>query len=107
MIVIAVLHLDIHPRLGHPSGDLTELTGLALAQALDEDIPHGNDADACGCEDLARLLAVLEEKVCDSHAAGEEDSATFDAHPGPAQGLAHVGERARPVLQLDGQILHR
>jgi hypothetical protein len=102
MIVVAVLDFDVHARVGHPSGDFAQLTGLALTQSLNEHIANGQHADPCRQQGCACHFAVCEEKVSDAI----EDAAAFDAHAGTAERLPHFGERAGVVLESDGQVLH-
>jgi hypothetical protein len=40
-------------------------------------------------------------------ASGQEDTAAFDAHTRTPQRLAHLGQRAGPVLERDLQVPHR
>src|SRR5450755_323230 len=93
MIVIAVLHLDVHAGIGHATRDLAELSRLALPQPDDHNVVLSNDADSRRLERLASRRAILEQKVRDAF----EDAAAFDAHTGAAEGFAQPGEGAGPV----------
>src|SRR5688572_12976895 len=101
MIVVAVHHLDIDPRLGHASRDLSELSGFVLFQTLHEDFSIRDNANPGGLERVASGEAVREEKVRDAGSVVYEDPATFDADTGAAKGLAHFRECAGTILELD------
>ena len=49
---------------------------------------------------------VLEQEMGDALAVHDPGAAALDAHPGAAERLSHLGERAGPVFQRDRQILH-
>jgi hypothetical protein len=83
-----------------------ELAGALLIQLLDEDLAIGQDADARRGERSTGGCAVLDQEVRDAAAVHGKSAAALDADAGAAEGLAHLGERARPVLELDGQIPH-
>jgi hypothetical protein len=71
-----------------------------LVQSQQHDVAHGNDADACGFEYSTRRLAIDKQKVCHPATVDGEHAAAFDRDSRAAECLAHVGERARPVVEL-------
>lgn len=106
MIVVAVLHTDIHPRLSHPPRDLAELTRLTLTQSLDDHIVLLNDANARSVERFACCSGVTEKEVRDADAFDDEHPTALDAHSCTAERLAHFRERAGPIIELDAEIFH-
>ena len=102
MIVIAVLHFDVHSALSHAPRDFAELSRLGLTQTLHEYFILADDADSGGIERLPGGIAIGEEKVRDA----VEHTAPFDAHAGAAERFSHFRERAGAILERDGQILH-
>jgi hypothetical protein len=110
MIVIAIEDFDIDSSVGHPAGELTELTGLRLVETLDEDLVYRDDFDAGRFERRASSFAVFEEKVRDSASAvgGMDDprAAAFDADASASEGVAHVGQRTGMIFEGDGEIVH-
>src|SRR6266850_2563601 len=100
--MIAVYDFDIHTRLCHSARDLAELPGFRLVEFLHKDVSFFKDADAGRFECFASSASVYEEKVGDADAIDDEGAATFDADSSSSQRLAHLGQRARAVLQRDG-----
>lgn len=106
MIVIAVLHAHIHPRLGHPARDLPELSRLILPQPQRDHIALFDHLNARRNECLTRRTSVVEEKVGDADAVGDEHATPFDAHSRTAKRFAHVGESAGTIVEMNGQVFH-
>lgn len=107
MIVVAVEDFDVDAGAGHAAGELAELSRFGLIEALDQDVVHGEDLDACRFERIARCVAIFKEKVSDSAAIDHPRSAAFDAHAGAAEGVAHIGECAGTIVEEDGEIFHQ
>lgn len=91
VIVVAVKDLDVDACLGHPARDLAELTWFSLVQPQDDSVANFQNVDACRFERLASGHSILKEKVSDALPVDYEGAATFDAHSGAAQRLAHLG----------------
>ena len=106
VIVVAVKDLDVDARLGHPSRDLAELTWFSLVQSQDDDVAYFQNVNARRFERFASGLSILEEKVS-ALTVDYEGATTFDAHPGAAQRLAHLGQRAGSISQRNRQIYER
>ncbi len=106
MTVVAVDDLDVDAGLGHSARDLAELTWLGLVQSLHEHLPFFLNANARRFERPASSGPILEEEVSDALAVDDEGASALDAHPGVAQGVAHLGQCARSVFQHDRKILH-
>ena len=106
MVMVAVQHLDVDSRLGHPSGEQTELTGHLLLQSLNQHFPFGEHRDPGRFEGPSGGSAIGKQEVGDAPAVHHPGSPALDADPGAAQRLAHVRERAGPVFQEDRQVLH-
>jgi len=102
MIVIAVLHLDVHAGVAHAPRHLTELSRLALPQPQRNDFAHAQNANAGAFEDALRRVAVVKKKVRD---AGP-DAASLDADACGAEGFAHFREGAGAMVESDGEIVH-
>jgi len=101
MIVVAVLDLDVDARVRHPARDLSELAGLVLPQALNQDLVYSADANPYGLERTTRRFAVLDQEMRDTNTSREKRTSPFDAHPSVAERFAHARELAGPVLELD------
>ena len=106
MFVVAVKDFDIHACLGHAAGDLAELARFSLVHSLNEDVSLFQNPDACPCECAASGGSVRKEEVSHSLAVNHEGAATLNADAGAAQGVAHLGQSARPVFKCNRQILH-
>src|SRR5262249_53841004 len=107
MIMIAVQPLDIHAGLGHAPGQHAELAWNRLLEPLHDDGALLDHLDAGGLESAPRRGAVGEEEVRRALPSHHPRAAALDAHAGPPERFAHLGEGARTILQCDGQILHR
>ena len=101
MGMVAVQNLDVDASLCHPAREPTELTGHVLLQPLNEHVPFREDLDARRFQRLAGGGSVREEEMSDPFAAYDPGPSAFDAHPGAAQGLSHIGESAGSVFQGD------
>lgn len=104
--MVAVENLDVHAGLGHPARELPELAGEVLPESLQKHLALSDDADVGGLERRPRSGTVLEQEVADGSALGDPCSATLGAHPGAAQRVSHVGQRARAVVKGDLEIVH-
>jgi hypothetical protein len=102
IVVIAVLHFDVHAGIGESTRELSQLPGLTLTKPRDEHVARGEDADARGFEYVARDSAVGEQKVRDT----APHAASFNTHAGSPESFAHFRERSGPVFESDSQILH-
>lgn len=91
MIVVAVEDFDVDAGVGHAAGELAELAGFGLIEALDEDVVDRENLDARGFERIVRGVAVLKQKVRDAAAVDDPGAAAFDAHAGAAERVAHFG----------------
>ena len=60
IVVIAVLHLDVHSGVRHPARQRAELTGLALAETQGDDLAFSDYPNPRSFESLARRFAILE-----------------------------------------------
>src|SRR5262249_54483918 len=105
-VVVAVESLDIDACHGDAPRDLPELSGHGLTQAQHDHIALRQDGDPGGLERAARRRAVGEEEVGDTAALDGEGAAALDRDAGAAPRLAHGGERAGAIRELDGQVLH-
>src|SRR6202140_5774997 len=106
--MVAVHHLDVDSGLGHAAGDLAELARFRLVEPLHQDLSLREDFDPRPLERLAGGGAIREEEVRHPDPVGDEDSTALDARPCPPQGLPHLGQGPRPVLERDAQVLpHR
>ena len=94
--------LDAHAGGGHATGEFSELPRLALTELLNEYVTLRNDANARRIERSARRSAIGEEEV----RRAVSDTASFDAHPGTAERLAHLRESTGTVVERDGQVFH-
>src|SRR5206468_546820 len=101
-IVVAVLHFDVDAGGGHAPGKFSELPRLALMELLNQHVTLRNDANARRIERGAGRGTVGEEEV----RRAVPYTASFDAHAGAAERLAHLRERAGTVFERDGQVLH-
>ena len=106
VIVVAVLHLDVHARIGHGAAELAELAGLVLPEALQEHRSHRGDVHADAVEHSLSLRTVLEEEVRDAATLDDPRAAAFDAHAGRAERLAHACELAGLVGEDDLDVVH-
>lgn len=106
MLVVAVEDLDVDARCRHLAGELTQLAGFPLTQALDHHVALAEDAQTSRHEGRAGDDGVLDEKVTDPSAIDDKGTAPFDADPGLTQRLTHGCKGSRVILELDGQILH-
>lgn len=79
-----------------------ELSGHVLLQSLNEDFPFPEDSDPSCLERLASGCSVREEEMGDAAALHHPSLAAFDAHSGATQGLSHLGQSTRSVVQRDG-----
>src|ERR1051326_546316 len=102
VIVIAVLHFDVHAGVGHPARDLAELSRLILTQLLHEHVVLADDVDTGAIERRACGARIVEKKVRDS----AEHTAAFDADAGVAEDFAHLGESTGAIVECDREILH-
>jgi hypothetical protein len=57
-------------------------------------------------ECLTSGAAVGEQKVGYAAPIHDPRASAFDAHTRPAQGFAHVGERAGSILEFNRQVFH-
>src|SRR5208337_2953600 len=96
----------VDARLGHAACDFAELTRLLLVQPLDKHVSLFQHADACRFERAAGGGPVFEQEMRYTLAVNHERAPTLDAHSGVAQSIAHLGERAGPVLKRDGEVFH-
>jgi hypothetical protein len=60
IVVIAVLHLDVHSGIGHLARQPPELTGLALAQTQCDDLAFSDYSYPGSLESFARRFAIFE-----------------------------------------------
>ena len=105
--MVAVLRLNIDPGFGKRPGDGAELARSPLSEAADEDRPDRCGSNARPGQRLAGGLAVLDQEMGAANAGDGEDPAAFQAHVGSAQGFTEVGESARFVRQINGNVEHR
>src|SRR5687768_11344326 len=106
MVVVAVQHLDIDSRLGHPAGEQAELPGHVLLQTLNQDLPLREHLDPGRFESPAGGGAIGNQEMGDAPAVHDPGSSALDAHARTTQRLSHLRERAGPVFQDDRQVLH-
>jgi len=106
VIVVAVEDFDVDARVGHPPRELSELTGPALVQTLDDDLTFVKNLDARGLESPARGGAVLEEEVGDTETVDDEGASSLDAHARTPKGIAHGGQGTWAIVECNRQILH-
>ena len=57
-------------------------------------------------EPFAGGAPIVEEKVRYTLAVDHQCASTLDTDSGASQGIAHLGERAGPVLKRDGEVFH-
>src|SRR5687768_10244694 len=105
--MVAVLRLDVDPGFGERPGDSAELAWYPLLEAADEDRPDRCGPHAGPSQSLPGSLAVLDQEMGAANAGDGEDPAAFQAHAGSAQGFTEVGESARFVRQINGNVEHR
>jgi len=101
MIMIAVEDLDVDAILGHPAGQLPELSRDGLVEALRDDLSHTRDADARRFKGVPCGVAIFEQEVGYSLTLDDERSTALHAHAPASQRLTHLRQRARPVVQGD------
>ncbi|MDP1861950.1 MAG: hypothetical protein Q8K82_25040 [Gemmatimonadaceae bacterium] len=101
MIMVTVQDFDVDARFGHSAREQTELTGHVLLQSLNEHFPFREDLDASRFQRLASGRSVREEEMGYALAVRDPGPSAFDAHPGAAQSLSHVGKSAGSVFQSD------
>ncbi len=106
VIVIAVYDFDIDAGIGHAAREGPELPRLRLSQAQRNDVTLLGNANARGSQRSGSIGAVVEKKMRDAASVNAKDTPTLDAHAGSPERVAHLGERARPVVEDDLQILH-
>lgn len=106
MLVIAVLHADVHTSLSHPARDLSELSRLVLTQSQHHDLALFDNANAGILERLSRRTSIREKKVRDADAVRHEHAAAFDTHSGTAKRLTHFGECTRTIVECNLEIDH-
>jgi len=102
MIVIAVLHANVFPGVGHATREETELAGLRLIESLNHDVILFDDANASVFECASRGGGIGEEKMRDAvpHAAA------FDADAGAAEHFTYFRERAGTIVELNAEVFH-
>jgi hypothetical protein len=105
--VVAVQHLNVDARLSHAPRQHPELPWHRLVQPLHDHLPLRQHADPCRLERCARGASVLGQEVGDAAAVHDPGAAAFDAHTRAPQRLAHLGQRARTVFELDREVDHR
>src|SRR5262245_21297760 len=107
MVVVAVQDLDIDAGLRHAPGQHAELAGNRLLEPLHDHLALGEHLDAGRLERAPGRGAVCKEKVCPACGPHDPCATALDAHSGATERFAHVRERTRSILELDGQIPHQ
>src|SRR5690348_15683380 len=98
MVMIAILHLDVHTRIPQAASKFTELTWFTLIETNHKRGPSREDTDAGILERSTCGHAICEQEVSDPLAVGEEHASAFDAHSGPAKRLTHLRQGAWSVV---------
>ena len=106
MGMVTIEDLDVDAGLGHATRQAPELPRLLLIQTHREDLAIRQDPDPGVVERAPRALDVRDEEMRKATAGAYKRAAAFNTHPCGAERLAHLGERARPVRQLNRQISH-
>ncbi len=106
VIVVAIEDLDVDAGVRHPAADLAELTWLGLVEPLDDNVSLRQNRDSGILERAPGGGSVLEEEVGHATALDDERAAALDADTGAAERVAHIGERARAIVEKDREIFH-
>jgi len=104
--MVAVKDFNVYSGLRHPACNPAELTRNSLIQPLNQYFPLFDHANARLFERVTRRCPILEEKVCDAVTVDDECASALDTHTGATQCIPHLCERARTVVEGNGQILH-
>jgi hypothetical protein len=105
MIVIAVESFDVHARIGHHSGELSQLARNGLLQPLNDDISNGDNTNAGVLECGAGSFTILEQEVSGPPPVHYPRTTTFDTHPRAAERFTQLGKCAGPILEIDLDVL--
>ncbi len=81
--VIAVQHVDVHPRPGHPSGKQSELARDILFEPLDDNLAFVEYANSGILQRSPCGRGIVKQEVGDAVAPNDKSSATFHADAGP------------------------
>src|SRR4029078_11161177 len=98
---------DIHARRRHPPGQLAELSGHALLEALHDDFAARRHVESGVVERSPRSIAVAKQEVRDAPAADRPRAAALDADSRRAERAAHRSERTRLGVEMDVEVEHR
>ncbi len=100
MVVVAVKYLNVYTGFRHPPGEFPELSWNILFQPLNKNISYGEHADSSTFKRPAGGATVSDQKMRGASLANHPRTSAFDAYAGACQGLAHLGECSRTILQI-------
>jgi hypothetical protein len=106
VVVVAIQHLDVDAGLGHLTGQLAELSGHGLAQAQADDIADLEHPNTGKLKSASGGFAVGKKKVRGTALTYQPGATAFDTDAGSTQGITHLGEGARAIVENHRNVLH-
>src|SRR5688500_20225812 len=87
--MVAVQHLDIDSRLGHPAGEQAELPGHVLLQPLDQDLSLRQHLDPGRLESPAGGGAIGKQEMGEAPPGHHPGPSALDAHARTTPRVSH------------------
>jgi hypothetical protein len=103
--VVAVLDEHVDSCVSQQSGQCSELSRRLLIQPGHDDVTYDGRTYPGSSDGGQRGRTIVDQVVRHRLSGMGEHSAAFQAHPGTAERLAEVDQRARPVGQKDLEVL--